>query len=77
MQRFVVISADCHAVGRPDDFTQYLESKYVDAYAESLDTRADLAEERAKPSEEGGLRGSEYYAHHPLIPPGSTVVGIN
>ena len=33
MQRFVVISADCHAVGRPDDFTQYLESKYVDAYA--------------------------------------------
>ena len=28
-------------------------------------------------AEEGGLRGSEYYAHHPLIPPGSTVVGIN
>jgi predicted TIM-barrel fold metal-dependent hydrolase len=68
MERFVVISADCHAVGRPDDFTQYLESKYLDAYAESLDTRAELAEERNKPSEEGGLLFSretldEYHGH--------------
>jgi len=28
-------------------------------------------------AEEGGLRGSEYYAQHPLIPPASTVVALN
>src|SRR5580698_8232263 len=28
-------------------------------------------------AEEGGLRGSEYYAQHPLIPPGKTVVALN
>src|SRR5207302_8937342 len=28
-------------------------------------------------AEEGGLRGSEYYAQHPVIPAGSTIVGIN
>jgi Zn-dependent M28 family amino/carboxypeptidase len=28
-------------------------------------------------AEEGGLRGSEYYAQHPLIPPGKTVVDLN
>src|SRR5437867_438495 len=28
-------------------------------------------------AEEGGLRGSEYYARHPLIAPGKTVVALN
>jgi Zn-dependent M28 family amino/carboxypeptidase len=28
-------------------------------------------------AEEGGLRGSEYYATHPIVPPGKTAVGIN
>lgn len=28
-------------------------------------------------AEEGGLRGSEYYSRHPLIPPGDTVVALN
>jgi len=28
-------------------------------------------------AEEGGLRGSEYYAQHPLIPPGKTALGLN
>jgi Zn-dependent M28 family amino/carboxypeptidase len=28
-------------------------------------------------AEEGGLRGSDYYAAHPLIPPGKTAVAIN
>ena len=28
-------------------------------------------------AEEGGLRGSDYYATHPLIPPGKTAVDIN
>ncbi len=28
-------------------------------------------------AEESGLRGSEYYARHPLIPPGSTAVALN
>lgn len=28
-------------------------------------------------AEEGGLRGSQYYAEHPLIPPGKTVVNLN
>jgi Zn-dependent M28 family amino/carboxypeptidase len=28
-------------------------------------------------AEEGGLRGSEYYASHPIIPPGKTAVDIN
>ena len=68
MERFVVISADCHAVGRPDDFTQYLESKYLDVYAESWNRRAEFAEGRAKASEEGGLLFSretldEYHGH--------------
>ena len=28
-------------------------------------------------AEEGGLRGSEYYATHPLIPPAKTAVALN
>jgi len=28
-------------------------------------------------AEEGGLRGSEYYAQHPLVPPGKTALGLN
>jgi Zn-dependent M28 family amino/carboxypeptidase len=28
-------------------------------------------------AEEGGLRGSEYYAHHPLFPPGKTALNLN
>lgn len=28
-------------------------------------------------AEEGGLRGSEYYARHPLAPPGKTVAALN
>ncbi|MGH9630565.1 MAG: M28 family peptidase [Bryobacteraceae bacterium] len=28
-------------------------------------------------AEESGLRGSEYYAQHPLIPPGKTAIAIN
>lgn len=27
--------------------------------------------------EEGGLRGSEYYAHHPLFPPSQTAIDLN
>src|SRR4029079_2524577 len=68
MERFVVISADCHAVGQPADFTQYLEAKYLDAYAESCSEPEELAERRAKASEEGGLLFSretldEYRGH--------------
>jgi Zn-dependent M28 family amino/carboxypeptidase len=28
-------------------------------------------------AEEGGLRGSEYYAHHPVVPVGKTAVNLN
>lgn len=28
-------------------------------------------------AEEGGLRGSEYYAQHPAVPPGQTALGLN
>jgi predicted TIM-barrel fold metal-dependent hydrolase len=68
VDRFVVISADCHAVGRPEDYTPYLESKYLDAYAASRDRRAEFAEGRARGSEEGGLLFSrealdEYHGH--------------
>ena len=28
-------------------------------------------------AEEGGLRGSEYYANHPLLPPGKTALDLN
>src|SRR5215211_1326700 len=52
MERFVVISADCHAVGRPEDFTPYLEGEYRDAYAASQDVRADFAAGRGTASED-------------------------
>jgi hypothetical protein len=54
MDRFTVISADCHAVGRPEHFTPYLEAKYLDAYAESQKVAAEDKEGRAKASEDGG-----------------------
>jgi predicted TIM-barrel fold metal-dependent hydrolase len=67
MDRFVVISADCHAVGRPDDFIPYLDAEHRDAYEASLDRRTELAEGR-KASEDGGLLFSresleDYRAH--------------
>ena len=57
MDRFVVISADCHAVGRPDDFRRIIESQYLDAYAESRRTASASSSRarRAKASEDGGL----------------------
>ncbi len=52
-----------------------------------LDTARAFAELPVKPArsvifaavgaEEGGLRGSEFYAHHPLIPPGKTALNLN
>jgi len=68
MERFVVISADCHAVGRPEDFTPYLDEQYRDAYAASQGVRSEFAAGRSKASEDGGLLFSrealdEYHAH--------------
>jgi len=68
MERFVLISADCHAVGRADDFTPYLDAPYREAYAASVDRRAEFAAGRAKASEDGGLLFSretldEYHGH--------------
>jgi len=57
MERFVVISADCHAVGRPEDFAPYLDEAYRDAYTTSQRVRAEFAEGRAKASEDGGPVG--------------------
>ena len=68
MDRFVVISADCHAVGLPEHFAPYLEAKYLDDYLASLDRREEVAAGRSKSSEDGGLLFSrealeEYESH--------------
>ncbi len=68
MDRFVVISADCHAVGRPDDFRPFIESQYLDAFDEENRKRIELAREARKASEDGGLLFSrealeEYQSH--------------
>jgi predicted TIM-barrel fold metal-dependent hydrolase len=67
MERFVVISADCHAVGRPEDFAPHLDARSRELYAASLDRRADSGRD-ATASEDGGLLFSresldEYHAH--------------
>jgi predicted TIM-barrel fold metal-dependent hydrolase len=66
MDRFVLISADCHAVGRPGDFRPYLEGEYLDAFDESNAQRAMPRDNKA--SEDGGLLFSretldEYHSH--------------
>src|SRR3954468_19524669 len=68
MDRFVLISADCHAVGRPDDFRPYLEARHLAAYDESIRVRAATARAARRASEDGGLLFSretleEYHAH--------------
>ena len=68
MDRFVLISADCHAVGRPDDFRPFIESQYLDAFDEENRKRIELAREARKASEDGGLLFSrealeEYQSH--------------
>ena len=60
MDRFVVISADCHAVGRPEEFVEYLDSQYVDAYRESLRQRASLRS-RKRSAEREKKRSSVRY----------------
>jgi len=55
MDRFVVISADCHAVGLPEHFRPYLESRYLDAYDASLQERSEGPDTRVTASEDGGL----------------------
>ena len=52
---FRVISADCHAVGRPDDFRPFIESQYLDAFDDENRKRIELARETRKASEDGGL----------------------
>jgi predicted TIM-barrel fold metal-dependent hydrolase len=68
MDRFVVISADCHAVGLPEHFRTYLAAEHLDAYEESLRARSEGPDTRAKASEDGGLLFSrealeEYESH--------------
>jgi predicted TIM-barrel fold metal-dependent hydrolase len=68
MDRFVLISADCHAVGRPEDFRPFIESQYLDAFDEENRKRIELAREARKASEDGGLLFSrealeEYHSH--------------
>jgi hypothetical protein len=68
MDRFVVISADCHAVGRPEDFRPFIEPQYLDVFDEENRKRVELAREARKASEEGGLLFSkealeEYHSH--------------
>ena len=53
MERFVVISADCHAVGRPDEFTPYLDEQYREAYAASQAVRSEFAAGRSKAVNQG------------------------
>ncbi|HEX5268721.1 MAG TPA: amidohydrolase family protein [Acidimicrobiales bacterium] len=42
--RHVVISCDCHAVGRPDDYTPYIEPAYRDRYEDFLAHQRRAAE---------------------------------
>ncbi len=67
MERFVVISADCHAVGRPEEFVPYLDAEYREAYEASVEPKADSRRD-ATASEDGGLLFSresldEYHSH--------------
>ena len=43
-ERHVVISCDCHAVGRPEDYTPYIEPAYRDQYAEFMARQRRAAE---------------------------------
>ena len=68
MDRFVLISADCHAVGRPEDFRPFIEPQYLDVFDEENRKRIELAREARKASEDGGLLFSkealeEYHSH--------------
>jgi predicted TIM-barrel fold metal-dependent hydrolase len=68
VDRFVVISADCHAVGLPEHFRAYFTAEHLDAYEESLRVRSEGPDTRAKASEDGGLLFSrealdEYESH--------------
>ncbi|MEX2100596.1 MAG: amidohydrolase family protein [Acidimicrobiia bacterium] len=68
MDRFVLISADCHAVGRPEDFRPFIEPQYLEVFDEENRKRLELAREARKASEEGGLLFSkealeEYHSH--------------
>ena len=60
-ERHVVISCDCHATGRPDDYTPYIEPAYRDRYEDfvtalrrATEARAEaMAENRSLFSKEG------------------------
>src|SRR5438874_893123 len=43
MDRYVVISSDCHTVGRPEDYTPYFEAKHLDFCAAVPGRRAGVA----------------------------------
>ena len=54
MDRFMVVSADCHATATPDGYTEYLEPRYRDAYAEYRGHVAAVMEMFDKGAEDGG-----------------------
>ena len=65
MDRFMVVSADCHATATPDGYTEYLEDRYRDAYAEYRGHVAAIMEVFDKGAEDGGrLFSSEAVAEY-------------
>jgi predicted TIM-barrel fold metal-dependent hydrolase len=54
MDRYVVISSDCHAVGRPEDFEPYFAARHLDAYREYWRGQAAAEAAARKGTEDGG-----------------------
>src|SRR3954471_11042909 len=54
MDRYVVISSDCHAVGRPEDFRPYFETRHLDAYEDYCRAQEAAMAAARKATEEGG-----------------------
>ena len=76
MDRFVMVSADCHAVGQHEDFARYMEARYLDDYAEHERQIQAFVEERARGVEDGGNLFSkeaveEYEAHDEVMAGGT------
>ncbi len=73
MSRMLLVSSDCHAAARPDDYRPYIEGRHLSAYEEWLPRmrRGDVSELQESTSRYGETTVSDHFDHEAFLAGGA------